>query len=64
MKQVRYQLVQFEDNFYFIGDGDKIVKDKKLALAEEHIEGFFLENGELLMPGIYYFDAEGKMVID
>ena len=64
VKQVRYQLVQFEGSFYFIGDGDKIVKDKKLALTEEYVEGFFLENGELLMLGLYYFDAEGKMVID
>ena len=51
-------------NFYFIESGDKIAKDKVLYLSEEFVEGVFLENGEPLPTGRYYFDAEGKMVID
>ena len=64
VKQVRYQLVEFEGDFYFIDSGDKIVKNKTLRLADQYVEGFVLENGEALEPGLYYFDAEGKMVID
>ena len=64
VKQVRYQLVEFEGDFYFIDSGDKIVKNKTLRLADQYVEGFVLENGEALKPGLYYFDAEGKMVID
>ena len=64
VKQVRYQLVEFEGNFYFVDSGDKIVRDMTLRLVEEYVDGFFLENGEPLQPGRYYFDTEGKMVID
>jgi hypothetical protein len=57
-----YQLVYHEGYFYYIGDGRKIVKDVTVNLNAA-VEGFFLENGEPLQPGRYYFDAEGKMVI-
>ena len=57
-------MVEYDGSFYFISNGDKVVKDHTLYLSEEFVEGVFLENGEPLQPGRYYFDAEGKMVID
>ncbi len=64
VKQTRYKLVEFDGNFYFINDGDKIAKNKKLYLGANYVENFQLANGESLKAGTYYFDAEGKMVLD
>ena len=63
VKQVRYQLVEFEGNFYFINDGDKIAKNKKLYLSQQYVEGMTFADGRAIQVGTYEFDAEGKMII-
>ena len=63
VKQVRYQLVEFEGNYYFINDGDKIAKNVKLYLSETYVKGMTFADGRAIQPGIYYFDAEGKMEV-
>ena len=52
-----YQLVNFEGDYYFINDGDKIAKNIKLYLSEQFVEGTGIA------PGLYDFDAEGKMML-
>jgi hypothetical protein len=64
VKQVRYQLVEFEGNFYFIDSGDKIVRSKKLYLSQQFVEGKTFADGTAITAGYYYFDADGKMVIE
>ena len=64
VKQVRYRLVNFEGNYYFIDAGDKIIKDKTVYLVERYVAGVYLEDGTALKPGYYTFDAEGKMILD
>ena len=51
-----YQLVEFEGDYYFINDGHKIAKNKRIYLSERFVEGTDLK------VGYYEFDAEGKMV--
>jgi hypothetical protein len=63
VKQVCYQLIEFEGNFYFINDGNKIAKNKQLYLSEKYVAGLAFENGDPIFPGTYEFDAEGKMII-
>ena len=62
VKQLRYQLVEFEGNFYFINDGDKIARNVKLYLSQKYVEGKELPDGTPLSVGVYKFDAEGKLI--
>ena len=62
VQQKRYKLVQFGEDFYFINDGDKIVRDKKLYLGAQYVEGFKDKYNYDLLPGYYNFDADGKMI--
>ena len=63
VKQTRYKLVEFEGDYYFINDGDKIVTDRELYLSEKFVTGFTFPDGRAMEPGLYEFDAEGKMII-
>ena len=60
-KQKAYKLFEFNGNFYYVSDGNKIVKNKSVYLNKV-LEGFTY-NGQPLQKGNYYFNAEGKMVI-
>ena len=59
VKQTAYQLVKFEDAYYFIGDYHKVVMGKKVYLTAQYLEEAELD----LKPGYYEFDAEGKMIL-
>ncbi|MBR4282392.1 MAG: hypothetical protein IKT35_01615, partial [Clostridia bacterium] len=56
--QVAYQLVKFEDNYYFVNDFNKILKNVSIPLTEKFTAQYGIPAGK------YYFDAEGKMVIN
>ena len=43
---------------YFINDGHKYAKNKRIYLSARFI------GDEPLTPGYYYFGADGKMVVD
>ena len=62
VKQLAYQLISYEGNFYYISDGNKVAKNVTVSLNKA-VQGFVYENGDPLLPGKYTFDAEGKMVI-
>ena len=64
VKQVRYQLVEFEGDYYFVNDGDKVAKNLKLYLSAKFVEGKTFADGTPVAIGYYMFDAEGKMIID
>ncbi|MBE6763137.1 MAG: hypothetical protein E7553_02110 [Ruminococcaceae bacterium] len=57
-----YQLVEFEGDFYFIGDGHKVVKGKTQYLTKEFVEGVFTEEGYPFFAGYYTFDEDGKLI--
>ena len=57
VQQKAYQFVEYEGNYYFINDGHKIAKDQTLYLSDKFMEGIGLPAGK------YYFDAEGRMII-
>ena len=57
VQQKCYQIVEFEGNYYFIYDGHKIVKDKTVFMSAQFMDGIGLPAGK------YYFDAEGRMII-
>ena len=57
VKQLAYQIVEFEGNYYFVGDSNKLAKNKRLYLSSRFTDGTKFE------PGYYDFDSEGKMVL-
>ena len=61
--QKAYQLVEFDGNFYFINDYNKIAKNKRIYLSQTFVEGFTYEDGTPLAVGYYEFDENGKMII-
>ena len=58
-----YQLVQFEGNYYFINDSNKLAKNMSLHLNEKFVAGYTHADGTALTAGTYQFDADGKMII-
>ena len=60
--QTRYKLVQYDDEYYFVNDGDLVAVDKRLYLAAQYVDGKKDRYGYDLLPGNYYFGSDGKMV--
>ena len=58
VKQLAYQLVEYEGNYYFISDGNKYVAGKTAYVAATHMKALGLS------AGYYEFDATGKMILD
>ena len=63
IRQKAYRLVIHNNDYYFISDGHKIVKDKTVYLTKDYVKGFTYKDGTPLSEGYYTFDSEGKMVI-
>ena len=63
VKLKRYQLVEFEGDFYFVNDGDRVVKSNKIYLSEQFVEGKTFADGTPIPVGLYEFDADGKMIV-
>ncbi len=63
VKQKAYQLVEFDGNFYFINNGNKIAKNTRIYLSQRFVEGFTFADGTPLKVGYYEFDENGKMII-
>ena len=59
-----YQLVEFDGNYYYIGDRHEIVKDKKVYIKAERTNGLTYADGTPITAGWYTFDADGKLVIE
>ena len=57
-----YQLVEFEGDFYFIGDGHTVVKNQRIYLSENYVDGLFTQEGYPIFPGKYSFDENGKLI--
>ena len=55
VKQTGYQLIRFEDHYYFISDYDKYARNITLLLSDKYVAGTGLT------PGNYYFDGNGVM---
>ena len=64
VKQTRYKLVEYDGNFYFINDGDKVAKNTRLYLSATFVNGKTFADGRAVQVGYYNFDAEGKMVVE
>ena len=63
VKQTRYKLINFEGTFYFVDEGDKILKNKTVFLSNAFVSGKKFADGRDILPGYYEFDAEGKMIV-
>ena len=61
--QKAYQLVEFDGDFYFIGDRHEIIKGRKAYLSEERINGLTYADGTPIAVGSYEFDENGKMIM-
>ena len=56
LKQLAYQLIEFEGNYYFINDGNKYAVNKTLYLRENFLEGTPFKEW------YYQFDSQGRMI--
>jgi hypothetical protein len=55
-----YQLVEYNGDYYFIGDYNKYVTNKSVSLTRARLDSVGLTE---LPAGTYAFDADGKMII-
>ena len=62
VRQDAYQLIEFEGNFYYIGDGNKVVTNAKVWLSAKNVIGKTYADGCMIEVGYHYFDETGKMV--
>ena len=58
VKQLAYQLIEFNGDYYFINDGHKYAVNKKIYLTAQFLEGTDFK------PGYFEFGADGKMIIE
>ena len=59
----RYALIEFEGDYYFVGDYRKVATNTTIYLTAEYVEGHTFADGTPMTAGYYDFDADGKMVI-
>ena len=64
VQQKAYQLVEFEGNYYFVNDYNKILKKSRIYLSAKFVADIVLEDGSMLAEGYYIFDADGKMIFN
>ena len=64
VRQNAYQLVEYEGNYYFINDGHKLAKNITLYLSDRFVEGKTFADGTAIPASLYFFDADGKMIIN
>ena len=64
VRQLAYQLVELDGDYYFINDGHKIAVNTKIYLSERFVEGKTFADGTAIPVGYYEFDADGKMIIE
>ena len=57
VQQNAYQLVEYNGDYYFIGDGHIIVKNTSVYLTKEYVYGTELREGK------YEFDSTGKLIV-
>ena len=57
VKQLAYQLVEFEGNYYFIDNFNKYAVNKTIFLTAQFLEGTDF------VPGEFIFGADGKMIV-
>jgi hypothetical protein len=58
VKQAGYQLIEYNGDYYFVGDYNKYAVNKTLYLSKTRLAAAGLD----LLAGNYYFDTDGKMV--
>ncbi len=58
VKQLAYQVIQFEGAYYYIGNYNKYYVSKRVFVEKKLVEG------TSLTPGYYDIDADGKMIIN
>ena len=57
-----YQLAKYDNEFYFIDAGNKILIDTKVYLSSKYVIGKTYDDGTMVEVGYHYFDETGKMV--
>ena len=57
-----YGLVEWEGNFYYVNDGGRIVRDAKKYVNKPN--GLKFSDGTDVPKAEFYFNADGKMIID
>ena len=58
VKQLAYHLVSYNGDYYFVDAGNKILKNTRVYLSAQILDGTGFA------AGYYYFDAEGKMLMN
>ena len=62
--QKAYQLIEFEGDYYFINDYNKLLKNKRIYLSDRFVSGIILPDGSMLQADYYSFDAHGRLILN
>ena len=58
VKQRAYQIVEFEGDYYYIGDYNKYLVNQRVFITESMLEG------TTFTAGYYTFGPDGKMILN
>jgi hypothetical protein len=58
VKQIAYQFIEFNGDYYYVGDYHKYAVNKRIYLTASEL----ISTG--LTPGYYNFGADGKMILN
>ncbi len=61
IQQKAYQLVSYNGEYYFIDQGNKIIKNTRIYLSAKFVEGKKYLDGTILGVGYYTFDENGRI---
>ena len=63
LKALAYQLIEYQGSYYYVSDGNKVVKNKTAYLNATRVSGVTYPDGGQIPAGTYVFDAEGRLII-
>ena len=62
VRQKGMRLVAYEGQHYLLGEDGRLVRNERVRLTDQLVEGFALSDGTPLTAGMYRFDAEGRLI--
>ena len=62
--QTAYQIIYFEGDYYFVNDYHKLIIGRTIWLDAKFLNEIDHPLGYQIEAGYYYFDEDGKMVLD
>ena len=58
----RYALIEYNGDFYYVGDYRKVVINGRVWLFAKDVAGKTYADGSMIEVGYHYFDETGRLV--